>query len=279
MAINTYSVKLSYLYDATTDPPTYREVAPIKDFPDLGQSVPGLETTTTTDPARKYISGIGETPAELRFTTNYTLETYESAMDLAGVERTWLVSFQRGEGELHSDGGYQFKGYLDAYVLSGGVNEVVNLALSIAPSTPLKYIAVLNPDPVISQITGSVVVAPGTYTTMEAYATWPLPNDFDPEAGATLYLFDKTQASADTEPSFPDSLTWNDTTHKYYPCIGQVPKAEWNDLTALSDWNVVSATYDPDQHKIVWSKAVSPSTAPANAYPFSTTAYLKYHTL
>jgi hypothetical protein len=37
-----------------------------------------------------------------------------------------------------SDGKFEFKGQLSVYVNGGGVNEVVNMTVSIAASTPIK---------------------------------------------------------------------------------------------------------------------------------------------
>ena len=46
-----------------------------------------------------------------------------------------------GEGEnltpTGSDGKFKFKGYLSVYPVGSGVNEVVNMNINIAPSTPI----------------------------------------------------------------------------------------------------------------------------------------------
>lgn len=156
MAISTYSVQLFQRRLVGGTEYAYQKVADIKSYPDLGQATPGLETTTTSDGARKYISGIGETPASLHFTANYArggytddmiaaghpfYETYDRILDLAdGVEREYSVMFSHNDPNgAGKDGEFIFSGYLDVYVTGGGVNEVVEMSIDIIPSTPIQH--------------------------------------------------------------------------------------------------------------------------------------------
>ena len=59
-------------------------------------------------------------------------ETKEFAVWLGGTE-TGSVATPTG-----SDGKFEFGGQLSVYVNGGGVNEVVNMTVSIAASTPIK---------------------------------------------------------------------------------------------------------------------------------------------
>ena len=137
MAINTYKIYLMHKNGST-----YEKLVDIKSFPDLGQPANGLETTTLSDPARTYIKGIGETPAQLDFTCNYTLADYNTLAALVGTEHDFAVWFggTAGTGGVvtpdGSNGKIEFKGYLDVFITGGGVNEVVDMTCSIAPSTP-----------------------------------------------------------------------------------------------------------------------------------------------
>ena len=156
MAINTYSVQLFHRHIVGGTEYRYEKVADIKTYPDLGQATPGLETTTTSDSARTYISGIAETPSSLHFTANYShgyytdamiaaghpfYETYDRILDMAdGVEREFLVAFSHNApDEMGKDGLFIFSGYLDVYITGGGVNEVVEMAIDITPSTPIRF--------------------------------------------------------------------------------------------------------------------------------------------
>lgn len=144
MAISTYSVKLWHRRVVGASSISYQEMSRIKDYPDLGQSAPGLDSTTTSDPARTFIGGIGETPSTLEFTANYDYNTYDTLLDYAdGTDREWSVTFQHQNGIQGQDGEFVFTGYLDVYVRGGGVNEVAEMVISITPSSPIAMYKVL----------------------------------------------------------------------------------------------------------------------------------------
>lgn len=141
MAINTYKIFLMMKTKPQTGDPAWEKVIDIKEFPDLGGSPEMLETTTLSDSMQTYIPGIQSLDA-LEFTCNYTLADYKKLKGLEGVENEFSVWFGGTEtnGELTptgSDGKFNFKGQLSAYANGGGVNEVVNMTVTIAPSTPI----------------------------------------------------------------------------------------------------------------------------------------------
>ena len=125
MAISTYGIFL--MHKATS---TFEKLIDIKDFPDLGGAPEMLETTTLSDSMQTYIEGIQGSDA-LEFTANYTKEDYSKLNALKGKEEEYAVYF----GENGTNGKFEFKGYLSARVNGGGVNEVVGMTISIAPST------------------------------------------------------------------------------------------------------------------------------------------------
>ena len=114
----------------------------IKDFPDLGGAPEMLETTTLSDNMQTFIEGIQSQDA-LEFTANYDLETYEELIALKGIETAYAVWFGGTEGAdgtvtpTGSEGKFNFKGYLTPRVVGKGVNEVREMIISIAPSTPI----------------------------------------------------------------------------------------------------------------------------------------------
>lgn len=134
MAISTYKV---FLMKKTGN--SYEKLVDIKDFPDLGGAPEMLETTTLSDGAQTYIPGIQSQEA-LEFTANYTKADFDTLKALEGQEvdfAVWLggtvaagVATPTG-----SDGKFEFKGQLSVFVVGGGVNEVVDMTISIAPST------------------------------------------------------------------------------------------------------------------------------------------------
>lgn len=137
MAISTYAVFLMMKGSNST----YEKVADIKDFPDLGGAPEMLETTTLSDKMQTYIPGI-QTLDALEFTANYTKSDYAKLKALEGQEKDFAVWFGGAEsgGVLTpdgSDGKFEFKGQLSVFPVGGGVNEVVDMTITIAPSTPI----------------------------------------------------------------------------------------------------------------------------------------------
>lgn len=137
MAISTYKIFLM----SSTDGSTYAKLIDIKSFPDLGGAPEMLETTTLSDAMQTYIPGIQSLDA-LEFEANYTKEDFAKLKALEGKEQQYAVWFGgTGEGETltptGSDGKFKFKGQLSVYPVGGGVNEVVNMNINIAPSTPI----------------------------------------------------------------------------------------------------------------------------------------------
>lgn len=128
MAISTYGI---YLMHKTTGD-TYTKLIDIKDFPDLGGAPEMLETTTLSNKMQTFIEGIQSSDA-LEFTANYTKEDYATCNNLKGKEEFYAVYF----GEEGINGKFEFKGYLSARVNGGGVNEVVGMTISIAPSSEI----------------------------------------------------------------------------------------------------------------------------------------------
>ena len=131
MAISTYGIQLMKGTGSGTSI-TYAKLVDIKDFPDLGGAPEMLETTTLSDSMQTYIPGIQSLEA-LEFTANYTKADYETLKALANIETPFAVYF----GEDGAQGKFTFKGYLSVFVVGGGVNEVVSMTISIAPSAPI----------------------------------------------------------------------------------------------------------------------------------------------
>lgn len=130
MAISTYGISL--MYKATTDATTYTKLIDIKDFPDLGGAPEMLETTTLSDNMQTYIPGIQSLDA-LEFTANYTLADFKKIKAMEGKDTAFAVWF----GTDGADGKFEFNGQISAFPVGGGVNEVVGMTISIAPSTPI----------------------------------------------------------------------------------------------------------------------------------------------
>ncbi len=136
MAISTYK---SFLMHKASS--AWEKLIDIKSFPDLGGAPELLETTTLSDSMTTNIMGIQSLDA-LEFECNYTLEDYTKLKAMEGTETdfaVWLGGTESGgvATPTGSDGKFAFKGQLSVYVNGGGVNEVVNMTVSIAASTPI----------------------------------------------------------------------------------------------------------------------------------------------
>ena len=136
MAISTYKIFLMKKNEST-----YEKLVDIKDFPDLGGTPEMLETTTLSDGMQTYIAGIQSLDA-LEFNANYDLEEFKKLKALEGVDNEYAVWFGgTGAGEnltpTGEHGKFNFKGYLSVFPVGGGVNEVVGMTITIAPSTPI----------------------------------------------------------------------------------------------------------------------------------------------
>lgn len=143
MAISTYKVFLMKKTDSSGD--TWRKLVDIKEFPDLGGEPEMLETTTLSDNMQTYIAGIQSLDG-LTFTANYDKEDFQTLKALEGKENDYAVWFG-GTGDAGSltpdgsNGKFSFKGQLSVFPVGGGVNEVVDMSITIAPSTPITFAA------------------------------------------------------------------------------------------------------------------------------------------
>lgn len=138
MAISTYKI---FLMHKTSSGSTWSKLIDIKEFPDLGGAPEMLETTTLSDKMQTYILGI-QSIDSLEFTANYTLADYKTLKELEGSDESYAVWFGGTEsGDIltpsGSDGKFKFTGALSVYVNGGGTNEVVDMTITIAPSSAI----------------------------------------------------------------------------------------------------------------------------------------------
>ena len=116
---------------------TWAKLIDIKEFPDLGAAPEQLETTTLSDFARTYIPGI-ENTEQKTFTANYTSVDYAKLAALKGQELDIAIWFGGTEDAstrvvtpTGAQGKFTGKGYIDVFVAGAGVNEVVNMTITL----------------------------------------------------------------------------------------------------------------------------------------------------
>lgn len=138
MAINTYKVFLM-----KKEAETYKKLVDIKEFPDLGGEPEMLETTTLSDKMQTFILGI-QTADGLAFPANYDKDKFTELKALEGQQLDLAVWFGGTEADGvvtpdGSDGKFSFSGELFTKVNGGGVNEVVGMTVTVAPSSPIEF--------------------------------------------------------------------------------------------------------------------------------------------
>lgn len=144
MAINTY--KQFLMHKGSGQAEAYQKLVDIKSTPDLGGSPEMLETTTKSDPMQTFIPGIIALSSDgLQFTCNYDLEDYTALKALEGSTENYAVWFGGTESggvatPTGSDGKWAFSGILSVFPTGTGVNEVQEMTVSIAPSTPINFV-------------------------------------------------------------------------------------------------------------------------------------------
>lgn len=121
MAISTYGVTLKY-------GATKAETAiAIKDFPQILGSRSALETTTLSDDAQTFIPGIRQQSESFDFTANYDPDVMSTINALTAQQKCELA---------FSDGSkYTWDGWISAAINEGSVDAVVEMTISITPTT------------------------------------------------------------------------------------------------------------------------------------------------
>lgn len=121
MAISTYGVTLKY------GPTSATTTIKIKDFPQVLGSRSALETTTLSDDAQTFIPGIRQQSETLDFTANFDAGEMEAINALTSVQKCELT---------FSDGSkYTWDGWVSAAINEGSVDAVVEMTISITPTT------------------------------------------------------------------------------------------------------------------------------------------------
>lgn len=99
----------------------------IKDFPSILGKRSALETTTLSDDAQTYIAGIRQTEESFDFTANYDPTVYAEINALTGDQECKLTF---GDGSS-----YSWDGSVSASVNEGSVDAVLEMTISVTPST------------------------------------------------------------------------------------------------------------------------------------------------
>ena len=141
MAVSTYLTFLMYKASASAD---FTKLCDITSIPDVGGDPNMLETTTLTDGMQTFIPGIKQMSDGLQFGANYDKSTYTTLRGLEDTEKSYAI-WKGGTVSgstvtpTGSEGKWSFDGRLSVGVNGGGVNEVLGMTITIAPSTIISF--------------------------------------------------------------------------------------------------------------------------------------------
>lgn len=117
MAISSFGTKLNI------GSKTYN----IKDFPSILGQRSALETTDLSSDAQTFIQGIRQQSDNFPFLANYDAIVYDEINKLTG-EQECKLTFSDGSG-------YSWSGYVSASINEGSVDAVLEMTISVTPST------------------------------------------------------------------------------------------------------------------------------------------------
>jgi len=131
MAISSYNAKLM---KGTGEVPTWAPLLPVKTTPQLGGAPEMLETTTLDDAMQTFINGIQSSEA-MTFTANYESDKYDELKLLENISNPYAVWFGNlGDG---AEGKFKFTGQLSVFINETAVNGIVEMTITVVPSTPI----------------------------------------------------------------------------------------------------------------------------------------------
>lgn len=126
--ISTYGVSLEY-----GETSALGTTVAIKDFPAVMASRSSIETTTLADDAQTFIDGIRQTPESFDFKANWDKDVFAEINALSSVQYCKL-SFPDGSN-------FTWQGKVSASNSEGGVDEVLEMTISITPTTVVTFAA------------------------------------------------------------------------------------------------------------------------------------------
>jgi uncharacterized protein (DUF3820 family) len=131
MAISSYNAKLMH-NTGTVEAKTWAQLLPVKTTPQLGGAPEQLETTTLDDNMQTFINGIQSSEA-MTFVANYDSDKYDALKLLENLPEEYAVWF--GNDGLGTDGKFSFGGQLSVMINETAVNGVIEMTITITPST------------------------------------------------------------------------------------------------------------------------------------------------
>lgn len=131
MAISTENTYL-IVKDTSTSSSNWKKLIDIKEFPDLGGAPSTIDTTTLSNSMKTNIPGLID-PGALEFTANYTKADLATLKTYEGKTCKYGLQF----GKTGENGVQVFDGELSCWIKGGGVEDCVEIGISISVSTEI----------------------------------------------------------------------------------------------------------------------------------------------
>lgn len=110
------------------------QLCKIKSFPQLGGEREQIETTDLEDEQQTFVPGVMQVDS-MQFTANYMIATYTSLKTNANTAGFFELDFGGGQGKATWEGMY------DVFINEGGVNDPVEMTITVYPSTAITVAA------------------------------------------------------------------------------------------------------------------------------------------
>ena len=106
----------------------------IKSVPQLGGEPEQIETTDLEDTAQTFVLGV-QSLESMTFTANYTLADYTSIKANARTAGYFELDFPNSQGKATWEGMY------DVFINEYGVNDVIEMSITVTPSSTITIAA------------------------------------------------------------------------------------------------------------------------------------------
>ena len=139
MATITYMTFL--MHGTGTGTLTWADLCPIKDYPDLENTINAIDVTDLQQGTHTYIMGLKDSGGDMAFTANYDKTSYSAIKALEGTEQNmalWFGGTEAADGTVTptgSDGKWEFKGYVSVGIVGKGADEAREMQIHVTPTS------------------------------------------------------------------------------------------------------------------------------------------------
>lgn len=119
------------ILEVSEDGSTWEKLCPVKKYPALGGAPEQIKTTDLEDNSQTFVPGV-QTMEAMEFTANYTYENYSAVNTKAGIPMHYRLKLAKNAGVA------AWKGQHFVFVNEGEVNGVIEMTITVSPSTKIE---------------------------------------------------------------------------------------------------------------------------------------------